>query len=499
MRSTRPVRQRSGALGTLRPLLNWPSNRRRDIQLALFGLALAPRVFYLAVARSPFDNYNWALAGSLLTNGSLSIGGVKTTAFEPLYPLFLAACRMLVGDRWWAVQAIQCALGALGAPLLYRLAATLSGHARVGVVAAGLYAIYPLLIRYAGNISDATLTAVLTIGFAYAFLTARTVWRAAGAGICLGLLMLTRAMMLPLLPLGAALLWRERNGRSAAALATAAILVFTPYALRNYALNGWMLPTRSGLNLFMSNCDYTAQILPDYGPDLLEPYISAVLDSRGQPPDPQSPVGERAADVALTRLALEHIAADAAGTLRLRLLNIWYFFSPTLVPLRDPMAHMVFRIDNKGRGAIENSRPRPILDRVAYTLSYTPVAVLAMAGVWTRRRALRADAVLWAIVGTFVVVHAIYFPTTRYRIPIEFVLLFYCAVAIERVSGGRGTSSSMKFGSDTNQPANAVLDTVPSTAVTRCTMSAAIRNRIASPAPVFGASIRIASESLCRS
>jgi len=498
MRSTRPVRQPSRALGTLRPLLNWSSNRHRTIQPALLGLALAPRVFYLAVARSPFDNYNWALAGSLLRDGSLSIGGVKTTAFEPLYPLFLAVCRAFVGDRSWAVQAIQCALGALGAPLLCRLAASLTGRERVGLISGALYAVYPLSIRYGGNISDATLMTVLVLGFAYAFATAHTRWRAAGAGVCLGLMMMTRMMTLPLLPLGAALLGRDRGARAAAAFASAAIVIVAPYALRNYALNGWMLPTRSGLNLFISNCEYTAKVLPDYGPDILEDYAQTMLARRAPWVGPPSPLQERAADRAFTRLAIEHIAADPMGTLRLRLQNVLYFFSPVLVPRRDPTAATIFHIDDDGRATIENGAQRPIVDRAVYTLSYAPIAALALGGIWTRRRQLRRDGILWATVVTFVGVHAMYFPTTRYRLPIEFVLLFYSAVAIER-SSGRETSRSRNLGSDTNQPANAVLDTVPSTAVTRCTMSAAMRNRMASPAPVFGASMRIAAESLRRS
>ena len=194
-----------------------PTKRNHAISIALFALAFALRVIYLAVARSPFDNYNWLLAGSLLTDGSLSIDGVKTTAFEPLYPLFLAGARLLVGDRWWAVQVVQCAFGALGAPLLSWLTASLTGRPRAGVIAATMYAAYPLLIRYSGNISDATLTTVLIVGFAYAFTTAGTTPRAAAAGVWLGLTVLTRAMVLPLVPVGAALLWQRRNARAAMA------------------------------------------------------------------------------------------------------------------------------------------------------------------------------------------------------------------------------------------------------------------------------------------
>ena len=60
---------------------------------------------------------------------------------------------------------------------------------------------------------------------------------------------------------------------------------------------------------------------------------------------------------------------------------------------------------------------------------------LAVAGVWLRRRDIGRDAILWCVVVTFVAAHALYFPTTRYRVPMEFVLLFYAAVALDRWAG----------------------------------------------------------------
>src|SRR5262245_27685361 len=382
---------------------------------ALFATALVPRVLYLLYAPPAVENYQWALAGSLLTDGSLSVDGVQTTDFEPLYPLFLAASRLLVGDRFALVRLIQCGLGAVGAVLLYRLTTALTGRSRAGVIAASLCAAYPLLIRYAVDLSDTTLTAMLLVGFAGAFVTADTARRSAGAGAWLGFVMLTRTMALPLVPLGAAIQWRDRGWRAAAAFTATALLVVAPYMIRNYGLNGALLPTRSGLNLFISNCDYTASILPAFGPDILEDYAASVLDLHGGVSGPRSPARERAEDAAYTRLAFAHVAADPLGTLELKLRNVWYFFSPTLTPSRDPTAAIVFHPDAQGQFTIENGRPRPLLDRLAYTASYVPVVALALVGVWIRRRDLRGAAILGSVVATFAVVHAVYFPTTRYR------------------------------------------------------------------------------------
>jgi hypothetical protein len=398
----------------------------------LFATALVPRVLYLLYARPAAANYQWDLASSVLADGSLSVDGIKTTAFEPLYPLFLAASRLLAGDHPALVRLIQCGVGAIGAVLLYRLTRAVTGRARASVIAASLYAGYPLLIRYGVDLSDTTLMAVLLVGFAGAFVTADTPWRSARAGAWLGFALLTRTMALPLVPLGAAIQWRERGWRAAAALTAAALLVVAPYAVRNYRLNGTPLPTRSGLNLFISNCDYTAGVQPDYGPDILVGYAASVLDRSGGVGGPSSPARERAEDDAYSRLALAHVAADPLGTFTLKLRNIGYFFSPTLTPSRDPTADIVFHPGAQGQFTIEGDRPRPAVDRIAYSMSYGPVLALALAGVWIRRRERRGAAILWSVVATFALVHAVYFPTTRYRAPIEFVLLLYAASALDR-------------------------------------------------------------------
>ena len=67
----------------------------------------------------------------------------------------------------------------------------------------------------------------------------------------------------------------------------------------------------------------------------------------------------------------------------------------------------------------------------SHTLAASFVMAAAAFGVYLRRRVLAQDAVLWAIVGVFVLVYAIYVPATRYRAPMEFVFLFYAGVALE--------------------------------------------------------------------
>lgn len=106
----------------------------------LFVAAALPRLAYLWIARPGFLSKYWPLSDGLLRDGSLSLDGVKTADFEPLYPIFLAVCRILTFDTPVLVQVCQVAVSALGAVLLYRLAVELTGRPTVGTAAALLFA-----------------------------------------------------------------------------------------------------------------------------------------------------------------------------------------------------------------------------------------------------------------------------------------------------------------------------------------------------------------------
>ena len=407
------------------------SNPDRVTYVGVFLLAISLRILYLLVARPVFESPYWTLSTSLLQNGSLSIDGVRTAAFEPGYPVFLATVRAVVGDRVLLVQAVQCIVAALGAVFLCRLATVLSGKWQVGVIAGVIYAVYPLLVRHSADRSDAALMTMLLIAFASEFVAASTPVRAAGAGLWLGLAVLTRAMALPLVPLGAAIQWRDRGWRSAAVLTVSALVVVAPYAIRNYTLNGSVWPTRSGINLFISNSEYSANILPNYGPDILEDYAISVVERSGATAGLTGPAIERAYDALWTRYAVDEIRRHPWRTAGLKVRNVFYLFSPRLVPYHEPTPATTIQLGENGAFTVEHSPPRRAVDQIVYAISYTPVLGLALAGVWLRRRELSRDAILWCVLATFVVAHAVYFPTTRYRVPIEFVLLFYASVTLD--------------------------------------------------------------------
>lgn len=360
---------------------------------------------------APLNVYR-ALADSLLHDGSLSVAGHLTTQFEPLYPLFLATARFVVREPT-LVDLLQIAVASFGAVLLARLTLTLTRDSRAAIVAALLYAIDPLLVREAVGHSESALFTTLLIAFTNAAVSAQPPIGFAVAGAWLGLALLTRTTALPLLLLTPAWFIVRGRPRPAAALGLAALVVVLPLPLRNHAINGAWWPTRSGVNLFIGNSPRTAELLPRDDLDGLQVDADRVVHERVPNVDTlPATTAERVVDATLTREAIAFMTADPLRTIRQKILNAGYVFSPWIIPYR------------------QDGQSRPFVDVAAYAMFSTLMTIGAIAGVYLRRRRLNDDSVLWWVLLTVVVVNIIYVPATRYRAPIEFVLAFYTAAAL---------------------------------------------------------------------
>jgi 4-amino-4-deoxy-L-arabinose transferase-like glycosyltransferase len=394
--------------------------------LALFVLSVLTRLAYLAVFRPPFESVYWGLSSTLLHNES---------DFEPLYPMFLGGLRLVIGAHPFIVQIGQALVASLGAVYLYRLALTLSGHERIAVIAAALYAIDPLLIRQASASSDLALVTVLLIAFAFYFVTATRTSHVVMAGTVVGLAVATRMMVLPLVPMALVLLLKQRRVHHAVVLATTVSVLVTPLVIHNWLGYGSWTPTRSGINLYIGNSRFTSAMLPDYDVDLLEDQADHEIRAHLPHLSASSPEYRRATNALLTKLAIESMSGRPMETLRQKALNVAYFYSPRLVPfyVAGPDTRAV---DNGGRVVVEHPHQRSMIEQLSYSLFYTPIFVGAIWGVYLSRQSVSGAAILWCIAATFTAVHALYFPATRYRAPMEFVLLLYASVAIDRVLAG---------------------------------------------------------------
>jgi len=178
-----------------------------------------------------------------------------TVQRPPGYVFFLRSLFEVAGTNYALVQIVQALLGALGCWLLFLLGRWVLSE-RLGLVAAALYAIYPNSIQYSARLYSENLYFPLFLALAY-FLCRAAIegsrLRGFLAGLFWGLSILTRGTLvaLPLaIPFGIALSRRHRSPirRWTAWMIPAlagALLVVTPWTMRNYDLTGSFVPVSS--------------------------------------------------------------------------------------------------------------------------------------------------------------------------------------------------------------------------------------------------------------
>lgn len=146
--------------------------------------------------------------------------------WPPLYPHFLAGLVWLGGGSRGFVVAVQLALLALVAVLLFDLVARWTGSRAAAMAAAACVLGYPPLAAFAHYLWPEVLHLFLFVALLWMLATRadRLVWCAL-AGVVLGLALLAKSLLLPFVPiLLVAAFW---NGRSARLLGSAAlVLVF---------------------------------------------------------------------------------------------------------------------------------------------------------------------------------------------------------------------------------------------------------------------------------
>lgn len=396
--------------------------------LFVFALCAAPRIAALLWLPPSPHNYYWDYADGLLHHGVLGADTQPSTYLEPLYPAFLAAARWLTGDRDLAVLLLQTAVAAAGGVALFRLGARLAGSITVGLIAAGLYAFYPYLVRQSVAYLSLTLVMTLLMISSWRYTRIENNRDAAVCGAWLGLTALARTALLPVAATLVVLLVVERRWKQAAALSCTVALMVGPWMLRNHLVDGSAITTRAGENLFVSTNQYTTFVLPGHDVDLLVPYAYQLVD-REMPRDASAADAGRMADRILLRHAVQYARTHPWDTARLKLTNAVFVFVPRLIPFHEK-SDATQAVITGDTLRIENEVARPWTYEMIHAVSYGGLLILAALGLHARRHTLANDRVLLAVLAVVVAVNTVFFTTTLLCTPMVFVLMFYAACAI---------------------------------------------------------------------
>lgn len=390
-------------------------------------LCLAVRLAFLLtpLGRSSRGNSNYWSFSEIFLNGAWSR---RSTFLEPLYPLFLAAARWATGDRFLLVMTVQILTAVLGCWGLYRLSTLWCGERRIALLASLIYAFYPYAVRQSAAIIYLPLLTTLLIFALWAYQGVPKRGAALGFGVFSGLACLTRAEFLPVFMLLLAVLLRRRLFSQALTAAAALALLTAPFAAANYVRDGSLSPTRSGFILLKGNCRYSDQLLPEHSLDLLNGYIQGLLLK--ERPD-LSGASNRLKDRFFFRQALEYMGENPLRTLKLKALNVFYLYSPRLVPYF--LVGEDTRVEFSGsRVHVRNAARRNLMLEVIHFAAAAGLLACAAVGLLLRR-GLPGNWLPLTVIAYFTATYALFFPSTRLRAGFEFLLMFYAGAALQRL------------------------------------------------------------------
>ncbi len=323
--------------------------------------------------------------------------------YPPGYPYFIAAVYTTFGNLE-AVRWVQALLGALLVPVVGRVGA-ISFSPRVGLIAAGIAALYPDLVWYSTHFWSETLFLVLLWWGLERLLTAGVQVRqvpAFASGVLLGLAALTRETALHFTPLSALwLCWpRTRRGATqAAALLLATTVTVAPWTYRNWRKLGAFIPISvfGPMNLWQGNTD-----LPR---DTLYEEFDAVPE-----------IGAR------YELAWERARQEILARQPLWIFEKLHSELPRFFGVDPELVHHL------GAGAYGPRGPSfETAARLMTGLPYVAVLILFSLGVVTAAPLTRPRVLLLLFFIYYTALHVVAYGADRFRVPVLPVLFVFAA------------------------------------------------------------------------
>lgn len=304
---------------------------------AIFLLALAARLIVVVAERGTAlvgdENVFDQIASNVASGQGYLLGASDTdrdrhpTAIRgPSYVLLLAACYRLFGHHPTLPLILQALLDALSVLLVYQIAFRWFRQSKVGLVAAGLYAVYPPFILMAASLLNETFAqfALLsTVSLFFAYVNGGRSRYLVMSGVVLGLCALSKPQFAPVgLLLCASAVPRiglARAVRSAAVTIAVVGLVMSPWIIRNALVFRAFVPglNWSGLGLWFGAGPVEGRAIASLGdpgvPDSLRRFVNSL--------------GEVGADRWALREARHLIVADPAHYVQLsakKFFRLWF-------------------------------------------------------------------------------------------------------------------------------------------------------------------------------
>jgi len=388
---------------------------------AVYWIAAAAFVLRLVVRVSSGIDQFWVngygfffdLAQSIAAGNGIAFPGSPPTAFRvPLYPIFLEGLT-LGHQAFWPVAIAQSLIGAFTTLFAAQLArAIFSGQigARAANWAAAGTAFYPYYVVHDTALEETSLFTVLALAsvlFLLRSLRTRQITFGALAGLLLGLAVLTRATIAPFALLVPFWLVWHRRVRAGLACGIFLIVTVSPWLWRNYVLVGVpTLSTETGIELWNGNNGFLFDYYPQQSSDL----------SKDEAMNALTPQDQR---------ELQSISNNEMAVSRWFAHKAWQYIrlhpGQTIVDGFRKIAAGFSFLPSPRRGNFED---------LVYTLSYGPVMLIGLWGMWRRRTKWRDDSLIYLLFATFMIVTAIFWAHTSHRAYLDVYWIVFAVGAL---------------------------------------------------------------------
>ena len=348
------------------------------------------------------------LVTNIVSNGDYSVAtnfGDKRAFWPPVYPLFLAV--FTFGNRWYLPAIIaQSAVGALTAVVIYYIGRELFNR-QTAAIAGIVTALYPYYVSHDGKVQDTALFTFITALCIFIFIKCRKsqsniLW--ALAGLILGSALLTRAMLQPFAVI--VFLWfGYTHGRKVLLTIAVFVLTISPWLIRNYLQIGSLVFTsQTGRFVWDAHNDDTFVYYPAIGIDNVEWNAWKKL-----PLEEQSRIQAMAeipqSDYFQAK-GFDYIKTHPGLTIYQGLLKIKTAFSWMLSP-SDTW-----------------------LKQIVYFVSYFPILILGLWGMFRSRDKWRELVPIYAMFIGFIVISAFFWSHTSHRTFLDVYLILFSSDAI---------------------------------------------------------------------
>ena len=397
--------------------------------LAVGLLALAPRLMWASMRHPPLfsdpEDYHNCAAGLLEGRGLIQEENYRAYR-PPLYPLFLAAVYWVSGTNPSHAYVAQAFLGALSCAIVFHLIGKILPVSRIpgpgwwpGLVGGLSFACLSDHVFFTGVIMSEVLYVALLLVWLSLLCESRErkgkVWILLSA-ILHGLMALCRPLALAYLPVPLLLFWWRRGegaGRSERNLSVliylgVVFLTIAPWTVRNGLVMGRFVPisTNGGVNFYIGHH-------PGYG------YWSTGQKERIRVETDLDEVDESRL---FFRIGWEYVRSEPRQALADSYLKLEYLFTPHLPPWP--------RGEGGTDAGFERLWPLTLIRwGLIWGLLALSGAVLAIREEWAGLR------FVLGVVACHTAVVILFFTRTRFRIPLEPLLLVLGAAALTAVIG----------------------------------------------------------------